>query len=44
MTAVDHDFFTTLYVTNVLNGTLAARDPTVPGGVVPAAPWCGSSC
>jgi hypothetical protein len=36
MTAVDHGFFTTLYVTNVLNGTLAASpDPTVPGGVVP---------
>ena len=35
MTAVDHGFFTTLYVTNVLNGTLAASpDPTVPGGVV----------
>ena len=28
MTAVDHGFFTTLYVTNVLNGTLAVRtDP-----------------
>ena len=35
MTAVDHGFFTTLYVTNVLNGTLAASpDPTVPGGVI----------
>ena len=35
MTAVDHGLFTTLYVTNVLNGTLAASpDPTVPGGVV----------
>ena len=35
MTSVDHGFFTTLYVTNVLNGTLAASpDPTVPGGVV----------
>jgi NHL repeat len=36
MTAVDHGFFTTLYVTNVLNGTLkASPDPTVPGGIVP---------
>jgi len=35
MTSVDHGFYTTLYVTNVLNGTLAASpDPTVPGGVV----------
>jgi NHL repeat len=35
MTAVDHGLFTTLYVTNVLNGTLAASpDPTVPGAVV----------
>jgi hypothetical protein len=35
MTAVDHGFFTTLYVTNVLNGTLqASPDPTVPGNVV----------
>jgi len=35
MTWVDHGFFATLYVTNVLNGTLAASpDPTVPGGVV----------
>jgi hypothetical protein len=35
MTAVDHGFFTTLYVANVLNGTLAASsDPTVPGNVV----------
>jgi len=35
MTAVDHGFFTTLYVTNVLNGTVAASpDPTVPGNVV----------
>ena len=35
MTAVDHGFFTTLYVTNVLNGTLkASPDPTVPGGIV----------
>jgi hypothetical protein len=35
MTAVDHGIFTTLYVTNVLNGTLAASpDPTVPGRVV----------
>ncbi len=35
MTAVDHGFFTTLYVTNVLNGTLAASpDPTKPGRVV----------
>ncbi|MBV9363148.1 MAG: hypothetical protein JOY89_02840 [Solirubrobacterales bacterium] len=32
MTAVDHGFFTTLYVTNVLNGTVAAtRDFTQPG-------------
>ena len=33
MTAVDHGFFTTLYVTNVLNGTVAADTggPTVPG-------------
>jgi hypothetical protein len=36
MTAVDHGFFTTLYVTNVLNGTVAADTggPTVPGNVV----------
>jgi hypothetical protein len=35
MTAVDHGFVTTLYVTNVLNGTVAASpDPSVPGGVV----------
>jgi hypothetical protein len=35
MTAVDHGFFTTLYVTNVLNGTVAATpDPTKPGNVV----------
>jgi len=36
MTAVDHGFFTTLYVTNVLNGTVAADTggPGVPGNVV----------
>ncbi len=35
MTAVDHGFFTTLYVTNVLNGTVAASpNPKVPGNVV----------
>ncbi len=36
MTAVDHGFFTTLYVTNVLNGTVAADTggPSVPGNVV----------
>jgi hypothetical protein len=36
MTAVDHGFFTTLYVTNVLNGTVAADTggPNVPGNVV----------
>ena len=36
MTAVDHGFFTTLYVTNVLNGTVAADTggPKVPGNVV----------
>jgi hypothetical protein len=36
MTAVDHGVFTTLYVTNVLNGTVAADTggPTVPGNVV----------
>jgi len=35
MTAVDHGFFTTLYVTNVLNGTVAAtRDFTQPGPIV----------
>lgn len=35
MTAVDHGFFTTLYVTNVLNGTVdPTADPTVPGKVV----------
>ena len=35
MTAVDHGFFTTLYVTNVLNGTVAATgpDPNNPGVV-----------
>jgi len=35
MAAVDHGFFTTLYVTNVLNGTVAATgpDPTNPGVV-----------
>ncbi len=33
MTAVDHGFFATLYVTNVLNGTVAATgpDPNNPG-------------
>jgi NHL repeat len=33
MTAVDHGFFATLYVTNVLNGTVAATgpDPNHPG-------------
>jgi hypothetical protein len=36
MAAVDHGFFTTLYVTNVLNGTVAADTggPMVPGNVV----------
>lgn len=36
MTAVDHGFFTTLYVTNVLNGTVAADTggPSVPGNIV----------
>jgi hypothetical protein len=36
MTAVDHGAVTTLYVTNVLNGTVAADTggPTVPGNVV----------
>ena len=36
MTAVDDGFFTTLYVTNVLNGTVAADTggPSVPGNVV----------
>lgn len=35
MTAVDQGVLTTLYVTNVLNGTLAASpDPTMPGRVV----------
>ncbi|HYB25972.1 MAG TPA: hypothetical protein VEF89_05110 [Solirubrobacteraceae bacterium] len=36
MTAVDHGFYTTLYVTNVLNGTVAADTggPSVPGNVV----------
>jgi hypothetical protein len=36
MTAVDHGFFATLYVTNVLNGTVAADTggPSVPGNVV----------
>lgn len=36
MTAVDHGVFTTLYVTNVLNGTVAAdtAGPAVPGNVV----------
>jgi NHL repeat len=40
MTAVDHGFFTTLYVTNVLNGTVAATTnfghtgPAVPHGTV----------
>jgi hypothetical protein len=36
MTAVDHGFFTTLYVTNVLNGTVAADPggPSVPGNIV----------
>lgn len=35
MTAVDHGFFTTLYVTNVLNGTVAAPvDPTTGQGQV----------
>jgi len=36
MTAVDHGVFTTLYVTNVLNGTVAADTggPMVPGNVV----------
>jgi hypothetical protein len=36
MTAVDHGFFTTLYVTNVLNGTVAADTggPSVPGNLV----------
>jgi hypothetical protein len=36
MTAVDHGFVTTLYVTNVLNGTVAADTggPSVPGNVV----------
>lgn len=36
MTAVDHGFFATLYVTNVLNGTVAADTggPGVPGNVV----------
>ncbi len=36
MTAVDHGFFTTLYVTNVLNGTVAADTggPMVPGSPV----------
>src|SRR5580704_17311314 len=35
MTAVDHGFFTTLYVTNVLNGTVAAtKDFTQTGPVV----------
>jgi hypothetical protein len=35
MTAVDHGFFTTLYVTNVLNGTVAATsDFTQPGPIV----------
>ena len=36
MAAVDHGFFTTLYVTNVLNGTVAADTggPSVPGNVV----------
>ena len=35
MTAVDHRFFTTLYVTNVLNGTVGATgsDPNNPGVV-----------
>jgi hypothetical protein len=34
MTAVDHGSFTTLYVTNVLNGTVVpGADPTVPGKV-----------
>jgi hypothetical protein len=35
MTSVDHGFFTTLYVTNVLNGTVAATgpDPNNPGVV-----------
>jgi hypothetical protein len=31
MTAVDHGFFTTLYVTNVLNGTVAAGTDRVTG-------------
>ena len=35
MTAVDHGFFTTLYVTNVLNGTVAAgTDPVTGNGNV----------
>jgi NHL repeat len=35
MTSVDHGFFTTLYMTNVLNGTVAATgpDPNNPGVV-----------
>jgi len=36
MTAVDHGFFATLYVTNVLNGTVAAgTQPNGNGNVVP---------
>jgi hypothetical protein len=34
MTAVDHGFFTTLYVTNVLNGTVAAGGSVVNRGTV----------
>jgi hypothetical protein len=34
MTAVDHGFFTTLYVTNVLNGTVAGSPGVVAGGTV----------
>jgi hypothetical protein len=34
MTAVDHGFFTTLYVTNVLNGTVQGNGTNVPDGTV----------
>ena len=43
MTAVDHGLFTTLYVTNVLNGTVAAAT-TATGPRFVTGRWCGSNC
>ena len=44
MTAVDHGLFTTLYVTNVLNGTVAATTNGKPGPRSTMGRSCGSNC